>query len=248
MCVKIVIFCCFISSIFSNSLLDIKFKNYKVVSKIDNNLWNSWLKKNVSATGFVNYQQGSLQKTLVLHYLKYLLQIDGEQIRPKKEQLAYYINLYNALVVYGVLKYYPIKGVFQIKNVSFFKLSFYLKNKKITIDRLEKEVILPKFKNPLVHFALNCASYSCPILLNQAYNRKNISSLLIKNTQIYLQDKRFAKLDTKKKILHLVELFQWYKKDFPNIKKFYKKYANVTLNLNNYSISYIPYRWSLNGK
>ena len=157
--------------------------------------------------------------------------------------------LYNTAVVYGVLKKYPLRSVMKIKGVRFFQLSFYLNNKRISIDELEKKIILPIFKEPLVHFVLNCASYSCPPLRNRAYTGKKLKSQLVKQTKLYLKNKEFARFDAKNKTLHIIELFKWYKSDLGDARLFYKRYGpGAPKNLNSYKIKFISYNWNLNGK
>ena len=235
------------TSISSKTLLDFN-PAKKIKTKIVyNKLWNEWLKKHVTSQGHVRYTKGKKEISKVEKYLKYLLNIEFTNIKGRQNQLAYLINLYNAMVVYGVLKYHPIKSVMKIKGVSFFKLSFYFNNKKITIDDLEKKIIFPKFRQPLVHFALNCASFSCPPLRKIAYTGRKLKSQLIQQTKVYLNNKNFVKIRPSNKTIFIVELFKWYRNDLGDPKVFYKKYASDKRNISGFSVKFIPYDWSLNG-
>ncbi len=219
------------------------------VKKVDNSMWNAWLRKYVRSNGWVKYRQGRKEKTVVLEYIKYLLSIKVSSLRGRNEKLAYYINLYNALTVYQVLNNYPMKSVMtKFANNGFFKAKFYLGGRARSLDDLEKKIILPRFRNGLVHFALNCASYSCPPLLRKAYTGRGLSWRLRVQTKKYLNNKRFVKVDKANKTLHLVELFSWYKKDFGDAFKFYNKYSGKKVDFTGYKIQTIKYNWSLNGR
>ncbi len=229
-------------------LLDYQPKKYIKTKKPDNSLWSKWLKKNVSAKGVVKYKKGKKKEKLVKKYLKKLLSIDHDRLKNPEERLAFFINLYNAIVVYGVLKNYPINSVNDVRNPSFFNQKFYLKGIKTSIDDLEKKIILKRFKEPLVHFALNCASYSCPPLRNKPYRGKNLKTILTKQTKLYLNNSEFVRIDRDKKEFRVIELFKWYKSDLGYPKKFYTKYSGKYYNLSNFKIVYIKYNWELNNK
>ena len=222
--------------------------SFKKTTQLNHSLWNSWLRKYVNSKGSVNYKSGKKDISKIEKYLRYLLSIDEKLLKNRNKRLAYHLNLYNAMVVYAVIKYYPLKSVMRIQGVSFFNLSFFYKSKKISIDDLEKKIILPVFKEPLIHFALNCASFSCPVLKNRAYTGNGLKSQLVRQTKIYLKNKAFVRLDQNQKKLYMTELFKWYKKDLGNPKKFYIKYASPKINLDSYNIKFTKYNWSLNGK
>ena len=229
-------------------LFDFKPSKKIEARRADNRLWNDWLKKYVTRTGYVHYAKGKKDISKIKSYLKYLLSVDFTKIKRRSGRLAYLINLYNSMVIYGVLKYHPIRSVMEIKEVSFFKLSFYFNNKKTSIDDLEKKIILPGFKEPLVHFALNCASYSCPPLRKKAYTGNRLKSQLIQQTKKYLKNKEFVKIQPSNKTIKVVELFRWYKNDLGDPRSFYKKYASSKKDISKFSVQFILYDWSLNGK
>ena len=218
----------------------------KKTFKVNNDPWNQWLRSYVKRNGQVNYKKGKKDIIKIQKYVQYLLSIDSNSLKTKSAQLAYYLNLYNSVVIYGVLRHYPIKSVKKIKNITFFRQRLLHRGKKITINQLESDYILAKFKEPLVHFALNCASYSCPPLKNKAYTGHHLKKQLVKQTKAYLKNKEFIRIKAKKKIFYVIELFKWYKKDLGDPIKFYKKYDNSKVDLSAFEIKYIPYNWSLN--
>ena len=247
-CLCITVFFALPDSISPQTLFEFR-PSKKVERKtINNRSWNNWLKKYVTKAGYVYYKNSLKDIPQIDRYLKYLLSSKSSKIRGRSHRLAYLINLYNAMVAYGVLKYYPIKSVMRIKGVNFFKLSFYFNGKKITIDDLEKRIILPKFKEPLAHFALNCASYSCPPLRRTAYTGNRLKSQLIQQTRSYLKNTEFVRIEPANQTMKVIELFRWYKSDLGDPRSFYKKYISHKKDISNFSVEFIPYNWSLNGK
>ena len=228
-------------------LLDFKKSPLKKLSKVNDARWNAWLARYVKKNGHVNYRAGRKKIGQIQKYIEYLLSVAPASLRGRSSRLAYHLNLYNSLIVYGVLRYYPIKSVRKIKGVSFFDLKFFYKGKKISIDQLEKEIIMPRFKEPLVHFALNCASYSCPPLRNKAYTGRGLKKQLIRQTKAYLKNTNFVRVDHKQKKLQMIELFKWYRSDLGDPKKFYKRYTGSATNVSGFSLEFITYDWSLNG-
>ncbi len=241
-----------LSCIFPTCILaDSKIK-YKIIKTVDNTLWNTWLKKYVVGRS-VDYQRGKKDYHLVKSYVDYLLSINYKVLRNREEQLAYLINLYNALIVKVTYKYYPIKSVMKLGkqlvqkyNWSFFDSKFSLLGQKISLNTLEKKIILAKFNQPLIHFAMNCASRSCPELRNSAYEGTSLKRALIVQTQKYLHLKEYMRVDHVAKKIYVISLFKWYAHDLGDPRLFYKQYTKLDIDLSKYQIEYIKYDWSLN--
>ena len=100
----------------------------------------------------------------------------------KKEQLAYWINLYNSLTIKVVLEHYPVKSIKEIKLSGIFKPGPWKKElviiegKKLSLDNIEHDILRPIWKDNRVHYAVNCASIGCPNLQNSAFTAKNSDS------------------------------------------------------------------------
>ena len=224
------------------------FKPEKIIKikSANHALWDKWLNQYVSSEGFVNYTNGKKDLQKLIQYTEYLQSIDAVFLKGKDEQLSYYINLYNSMTVLGIYRLTQIKAVNSVPD--FFKSGFYLVDKKITLDILENKMIRLQFKNAYVHFALNCASYSCPTLLNRAFKASSLQSDLRQLARRYLSDARFALIDENNKKLKLIELFKWYAVDFGNPKDFFLNVTGKKKDLSEYQIQYLGYNWNLNGK
>ena len=98
----------------------------------------------------------------------------------KKEQLAFYLNAYNAWILHEALGKYPTKSVKDLLFTFFTSQRIKVAGEKMSFNHLEKDIIRRKFNDPRVHFALNCASRSCPPLNREAFQGDRLDSQLEK--------------------------------------------------------------------
>lgn len=164
-------------------------------------------------------------------------------------KMAFWINSYNLLTIDLIVKNKEQKS---IKNLgSLFKNpwkshSWKIYGKKYTLDEIEHKILRP-LNDPRIHMAINCASLSCPDLLNEPYDAKKLDEQLNKQTRLFLENDTkglyLGKDETKKSLI-----FKWFSKDFGGKKMiniFIKKHSNKNLKPNN---TYFKYNWSLNSK
>ena len=212
--------------------------------QIDHSKWDILLKRHVDDAGNVDYKSFTKDIKALQNYLDYLAinrPVDGA---PKPQKLAYYINLYNAATVKLILDNYPTKSIKNIKN-PWGKDIVQMGDEKISLGDLEHK-ILRKMDEPRIHFAINCASYSCPKLLNTAFTATNLENLLEQTAKDFINDPKRNVL-TKEKA-SLSEIFNWYKKDFTkngSLIDYLNQYADQKLTSNT-KISYLDYNWGLN--
>lgn len=221
----------------------------KNAPRVNHRLWDKWLNKYVDRYGNVNYQAGLRDKEIIEKYLKQMLSLNPYGISGREQKLVYFINLYNALVVWGVLDNYPVKSVVaDFKDGSFFRAGFYLNNRKINLDILEKEMIMDVFKEPLAHFALSHAAKSSPPLKNRAYEAANLKRNLLIQAKSYMQRPEYIRIDKQNKKIYMIEMFQRYKKDFGDLFYFYNKVMATRHEFTDYEIVFTEYDWSLNSQ
>ena len=238
----------FSNNLFAQMIIDFKAQSLAAVKTANHALWDSWLRQYVSEDGSVNYSGGKLKSGQIEKYLKTMLSIDPKKLGSRNEKLAYYINLYNAATVYAVLKRIPIKSVMHdIPDSGFFKAGFYLHNKLTSLNDLENKIIRPLFKDARIHFALNCASKSCPKLMNRSFQANTLIRDLNRQTRVYLSNSMYAKYSENENKLYLVELFKWYREDFENLVAFYNKFTDSSVP-ESVQIVFTQYDWALNGK
>jgi hypothetical protein len=159
-----------------------------------------------------------------------------------KAKLAFYLDAYNAIVLHSVLAVYPITGVLE-HDAEFFKRSVTLCGESITLDYLENEIIRKQFKEPRIHFALNCASVSCPPLLAKPYASSDLEMVLEAQTKSYLNS---AEGSSDEGVVS--QLFEWFAVDFEkaegSVLKFINKHRDTPLS--GTSLTFRPYNWNLN--
>ena len=113
-----------------------------------------------------------------------------------------------------------------------------------SLNDIEHEILRKKYKDERIHFALNCASKSCPPLLNVAYTPDSVLAQMDKQTKAFINNPSFNSISSK--TLHISKIFEWYKVDFKNVINFIGKYSTTKINPQS-TINYRTYDWSLNG-
>ncbi len=210
-------------------------------------LWDELLQKHVSENGNVNYKSLKKDHKKLLDYI-YLLGLAHSknffQEFSKEEKLAFWINAYNALTVDLIIRNYPIKSIKDIKNPWKQRL-WKPVNFDFSLDEIEHE-ILRNMDEPRIHFAIVCASYSCPKLQNKAFTDNNLDEQLTNATKEFLADETRNKISEKS--IKISKIFDWFKKDFTqdgSLIDFLNKYTDVTISPKAKK-RYLEYNWALN--
>ncbi|MRI01793.1 DUF547 domain-containing protein [Kriegella sp. EG-1] len=210
----------------------------------DHTLWNTLLKKHVDSDGNVNYAAFKTDKVDLETYLDQLNKNSPSDTWSKNEKLAYYINLYNAATVKLILDNYPLKSIKDI-NSPWDKKWVLVGGKKYSLGSIEHK-ILRKMDEPRIHFAINCASYSCPKLINTAFTADKMEAQLEAATIDFINDSSRNKISENN--IQLSNIFKWYKTDFTDkssLIDYLNKYAKIKAS-ENAKLSYLNYDWGLN--
>jgi len=125
--------------------------------------------------------------------------------------------------------------------------------KIITLDDIEHNILRPRFKDPRVHFAINCAAKSCPPLRSEPYYGGELDQQLEEMASAFINDPSKNRLEGN--TLYVSKIFDWFEEDFNgDILGFFLKYAKGSLkeqlevNKEKIKVKYLDYDWSLNGK
>ena len=197
----------------------------------------------MSTSGKVNYKLFRNEISNLNEYLAKMSDISLNNSMGANEKLAFWINVYNASTLKLILDSYPVKSIKDINNGSPWDLKWIkLNNRTYSLNEIENDIIRKQFKEPRIHFALNCAAKSCPPLFNIAFDNDNISSLLESQTKSFINSTENNVSKTK---IVISRIFEWYSVDFGNVVNFINKYHTKKANLNA-SISYKSYDWALN--
>jgi hypothetical protein len=221
---------------------------------ITHEAWDALLKKHVGADGFVDYK-AFLRDTLDLR--RYLRQLESahpnDKNWPRDAQMAYWINAYNAYTIELILRNYPVESIKDIKkgiafvnsvwDIKFIKIQGYTYD----LNNIEHNILRPVFKDARVHAAVNCASFSCPRLLNEAYTPEKLDQQLTQSMRGWVNDPLRNRIGKEKAAIS--EIFKWFKGDFErdagSVRAYLNRYSDVQLDANT-DISHIDYDWRLN--
>lgn len=202
----------------------------------------------------VNYK-GFIQDSIRLNQYLDLLSNNhpNEKHWSRDERLAYWINAYNAFTVKLIVDHYPLESIKDIKNgIPFVNTVWDIKFIKIEgqeydLNNIEHGIIRPRFEEPRIHFAVNCASISCPKLLNRAYTADKLEAQLTRQARDFLNDENKNQLSANK--VKLSRILTWYGGDFKEggqtIIDYINQYALVEVS-EGADIDYMEYNWSLN--
>jgi len=171
----------------------------------------------------------------------------------KSDELAYYINAYNALAIEGILQ--GISPASLLGRARYFKFKEWpLNGKNITLYDLEHKIIRP-LGEPRIHFSIICASKSCPFLRPEAFAATKLDQQLDEQARQFVNDTFRNRFDAKTKTAHLSEIFNWFEEDFKgagSTQRYIARYATDPdvargLAADEYKIQWIDYDWNLNG-
>ncbi len=206
-------------------------------------IWDGLLGKHVDADGLVDYKGFMADRNLLEAYIS-LLSRHEPSAKSKAEQLAYWINLYNAQTVKVIIDHYPLKQILDIEGGKVWSKKDILVGKQyLSLEQIEKEKLIRDLAEVRVHFALVCAAKSCPPLHNKAYTAQNVQSLLDSRTASFVNNTKFNRLEGKS--AELSKIFEWYAQDFGDVIAFINKYATKPLD-KKAKLKYLNYDWSLN--
>lgn len=212
---------------------------------LDHSRWDKLLKKHVDSNGNVDYKAFQKDKKELGRYLEMLSQNKPTDQWSVQEQLAYYINLYNANTVNLILDNYPLKSIKDLSGPwtrGFIKVG----DTEMSLGGIENS-ILRKMNEPRIHFAINCASISCPNLYNEAFTAAKINEQLDQVTKDFINSN---KNDIQPNAAQLSSIFDWYQKDFlvhgiKSVREYVNLYSNTKIK-KDAKISYKEYDWNLN--
>ena len=222
---------------------------------VDHSIYATLLEKYVKK-GQVDYRGFKSEEVKLDQYLIVLEKTDYDNLS-RNEQFAFYVNAYNAWTIKLILKGYP--GVKSIKDLgNIFKSPWKKKicridGDVITLDDIEHNILRPRFKDPRVHFAINCAALSCPPLVSEPYLGSTLEQQLNHASTAFINNPKRNYLEDN--TLYISKIFKWFLEDFDNdVIGFLIKYAKEDLKKeleakrSKIKIKYLDYDWSLNGK
>lgn len=229
---------------------------------------NRTLGRVVNAQGRVDYEAVKKDADLRV-FVDQLAQISPNThpalFPSRADSLAFWINAYNACVLAGVAKAYPISSVTEIAPAfGFFKTyQFVVGGRRFTLDQIEHEIIRPQFADPRIHAAINCAAVSCPRLLNKVFTPDELDDQLNSVMRDMIRNPIHVQIDRETGVVSLSAIFDWFSSDFTSYVQAHEVGESVldyislflskddTLYLQNHpdlQIVFLDYDWSLNSQ
>ncbi|MFZ1201256.1 MAG: DUF547 domain-containing protein [Desulfobacterales bacterium] len=230
--------------------------------RVDHSAWDRFLKTYLT-TGpagvtLVRYGRVSAADRAALgDYLRQLAQTPVSRL-DRKEQKAFWLNLYNAATVKIIIDHYPVKSIRDIdispgffSNGPWGKKLVRVEGEDLSLDDIEHRILRPIWQDPRIHYGVNCASMGCPNLPPAAFTAENTDELLEKGAREFVNSPRGTRIDNGKLIVS--SIYVWFQSDFGNseagVIAHLKKYAEVDLRTRIEGIDRISddrYDWRLN--
>ncbi|MEO8601067.1 MAG: DUF547 domain-containing protein [bacterium] len=180
-----------------------------------------------------------------------------------EQKLAFWINAYNAYTVKLILDHYPLKSIRSIGLLpgAAFRENFIplqaLRGKVLSLNDIEHDILRKEFREPRIHFAIVCASKSCPELRNEAYRATTLDAQLTEAARRFVSDSSKNRFDAASRTLRLSSIFDWFREDFERssqtLPAFVARYAEPATATalssgGNVRVEFLDYDWSLNGR
>lgn len=188
-------------------------------------------------------------------YVSQLNRVDPTGLPTARDQLAFWINAYNAFAIKGILDGYSpstLAGRYRY----FLGRDYRVGGEKITLYDLERNLLIPDFHEPRMHFAIVCASRSCPKLRDEAYQAGRLDAQLDERARAFINDPARNRFDREKKVASLSMIFKWFEEDFSaqagSLLGYVARYVADQdlardLAASPYTVEYLEYDWRLNG-
>lgn len=233
--------------------------------EIDHTVFTKILKE-VNINGMVNYKELKTSNRLD-GYIKILKSTDPNKLVSDHSKMAFWINVYNAFTIKAVVDNYPIESINDlhkggrilghILSTTVWDNDFInINGHEYSLNDVEHEILRKQFKDRRIHFAIVCASISCPKLRNEAYEAAKLEEQLEDQARQFFRDETKNKFDSENKVAYLSKILDWFSGDFGNdeeeILVFISKYIDKDLResiINNngkWEVEYLDYDWGLN--
>ncbi|MFN3190832.1 MAG: DUF547 domain-containing protein [Aureliella sp.] len=231
------------------------------MDQIDHSVLDMLLKRYVDNDGMVHYREWSQRDSDLRALDGYLSELSRAELDVKANRqavLAYWINAYNAVTLKGILREYPTTSIrnhtAKLLGYNIWKdLKLQVDDREVSLDEIEHQV-LRKLGEPRIHFAIVCASISCPKLRNEAYLPTKLEEQLANNARDFFGDSGKFQFDVKAQRLGLSKILSWFAEDFGStrreqleaISSYVPEQARDLLRSEATRISYLEYDWGLN--
>lgn len=189
------------------------------------------------------------------NYLEMLDRVNPRALPTRHHQLAFWINAYNALAIQGILNGYSPASLWG-RYRFFIGQRHAIGGRQLNLYDLEQKLLIPEFQEPRIHFAIVCASRSCPRLSSAPFSASGLEQELDAAARRFVNDPARNGFDRDNKVAYLSMIFNWFEEDFVaeagSLLGYVARYVDDPelareLTVASYRIEFLPYDWSLNG-
>ncbi len=220
---------------------------------VDYRIYTALLQKHVNEEGMVDYSGLLEERSKLDKFLTQLAHHPPADDWTENEKIAYWINAYNAFTLQLIIDHYPIDGIKEIGPIlqipylnSVFDIRFInINGVDLDLNFIEHQVLRKEFDEPRIHFAVNCASVSCPPLRREAYKADKLDNQLKDQAVRYITGPHN---EISEERMSLSKIFKWFNSDFTtngSLVDFIKPYTPVAIDEKT-KIFFKDYNWGLN--
>jgi hypothetical protein len=231
---------------------------------VEHRAWDALLKKHVvvldgGKASQLRYAGMARDRADLKAYLQSLSEVTQAQFDgwSRQEQMAFLINAYNAFTVEKILARYPdIRSIWDFGRLfgNPFKDQFFvLLGHRRSLDWIEHEKLRKSYREPRIHYAVNCAAVGCPMLREEAYVASRLNAQLEEQARRFLSDRTRNRLREGR--LEVSKIFDWFKQDFEPREAYFARYASLladhprerdAISGGKIVLRFLDYDWSLN--
>jgi hypothetical protein len=188
-------------------------------------------------------------------YLSRLTRVDPDALPTREARLAFWINAYNAFAIQGILDGLST-GTLWGRYEYFIKRKYRVGGAMINLYDIERAILVKEFMEPRIHFAIVCASRSCPKLRSEAYAAPRLNEQLEESARAFINDPARNRFSRESREAKLSKIFDWYEEDFAaragSLIAYVRPYVADEalardLAAQPYSVDFLTYDWNLNG-
>ncbi|HUY33026.1 MAG TPA: DUF547 domain-containing protein [Pirellulales bacterium] len=223
--------------------------------------WDKMLKQFCDRDGYVDYAGWKRSKADQIALDKYLATLSaGNPKAPSSPEgkLAFWINAYNAVTVWGILHEFPTTSIRNHTAKVFgyniwHDLLLTVGDETVSLDTIEHKILRKAGENR-IHFAIVCASVGCPRLRNEAYSKDKLEAQLADNTRDFFSRSTNFRIDRATHVVQVSSILDWFGEDFgetpqaglASLADYLPKSAGAALAQGQFSVKYLDYDWALN--
>lgn len=215
-----------------------------IQEKFNHSDFDTILKTYVTVNGRVDYAGIKANKQSLIDYIERFSTEYPDKSWSKQDLLAYYMNAYNAMTIDLIVSNYPLKSIKDLSN-PWGQRNWNIGKESISLEEIEHQ-ILRKMGEPRIHFGINCASFSCPPLMNEAFTAAKVDDQLERLAIKFINDTERNKIT--KESIEVSKIFRWFKEDFTtnvDLINFLNQYSKTRIDKNT-RVRYMDYNWELN--